>query len=217
MTTLVLIAKEPLPGRAKTRLSPPLTLEQAARIAAACIDDTVAALATVPANRRILFFEGDCIPAAAADYEVIAQPPGALDERLAWIFDHCDEPTLLVGMDTPQLTATHLAPALHEWDNAVDAWYGPASDGGFWALGMREPRGDLVRGVPMSRDDTGAAQLIRLESAGLRVGHLELLTDVDTIADALAVAASAPHSRFASELRGALSSTTPPPARAGED
>ncbi len=217
MTNLVLIAKQPVSGKAKTRLSPDLTLAQAARVAAACIDDTVAALALVPSTRRILFFDGDRAPASTADFEVIAQPSGELDERLAWIFDFLTEPTLLVGMDTPQLTPAHLAPALPSWPDDVDAWYGPASDGGFWALGMRDPRGDLVRGVPMSRDDTGAIQLARLESVGLRVGQLQQLTDVDTFADAIDVSAIAPHTRFARELARALASTTPPPVRAGGD
>ena len=217
MTTLIVIAKQPVPGRSKTRLNPPLSLEQAAQLAAACIDDTLAALSSAPASRRILFFEGALIPASAADLEVIAQPPGTLDERLAWLFDRCTEPTLLVGMDTPQLSATHLAPVLTAWSDEIDAWYGPATDGGFWALGMREPRGDLIRGVPMSQDNTGAMQLARLDSAGLRVGVLEQLTDVDTFADALAVAADAPHTRFARELGRIVASTTLPQAGAAED
>lgn len=204
MTTLVIIAKEPVAGKAKTRLHPPLSLTQAAQVAAACIDDTIAAMALVPASRRILFFEGRRVPSSAADLEVVRQPEGALDERLAWIFDYCAGPVLLVGMDTPQLTAAHLAPVLSD-GGEVDAWYGPAADGGFWALGMREPRGDLIRGVPMSREDTGAIQLDRLVSAGMRVTRLAQLTDVDTIADAQVVAAEAPHTRFARELHAALS------------
>jgi glycosyltransferase A (GT-A) superfamily protein (DUF2064 family) len=214
MTTLVLIAKEPLPGKAKTRLHPPLTLEQAARIAAACIDDTIAVINSVAATRRILFFGGQHVPLSADGFEILAQPPGTLDERLGWLFDYCTEPTVLVGMDTPQLTARHLAPMFPTWTDEVDAWFGPAADGGFWCLGMREPRGDLVRGVVMSRDDTGDSQLARLASAGLRVGRLDKLTDVDVIADAITVASGAPQTRFAHELRSAMS--TLPPACAPE-
>lgn len=200
MTTLVLIAKEPLPGRAKTRLHPPLTLEQAAILAAAAIDDTLAALESLPATRRILLFEGNQRPPRSEDYDVTEQISGTLDERLGAIFDECEGPTLLIGMDTPQLTADDLVPAFIGWPETVDAWFGPASDGGFWALGMREPRGDLIRGVPMSQSDTGAAQLERLDRAGLRVGHLPILTDVDTIESARAVAEIAPHTTFARVL-----------------
>ena len=203
MTTLVLIAKEPLPGKAKTRLHPPLTLEQAARLAAAAIDDTLAALQSVPATRRILLFEGNRLPPRSEDYAVIGQTTGTLDVRLGAIFDECDEPMLLIGMDTPQLTADDLAPAFAEWDehSDIDAWFGPATDGGFWALGMREPRGELIRGVEMSLDDTGGRQLARLKDAGLTVGMLSTLTDVDTIDSAREVAAIAPQTLFARTLR----------------
>ncbi|CAN5181786.1 DUF2064 domain-containing protein [soil metagenome] len=202
MTTLVLIAKEPLPGRAKTRLHPPLSLEQAAALAAASIDDTLAALATLPAARRVLLFEGDAVPARAQGYDVVPQTGGGLDERLAAAFDDCEGPTLLIGMDTPQVTVTDLLPAFQAWPHDVDAWFGPATDGGFWALGMREPRGGLIRGVPMSRDDTGRVQRERLERAGLRVSILPTLTDVDTIDSAREVAALAPGTLFARTLAG---------------
>jgi uncharacterized protein len=204
VTTLVLIAKEPLPGRAKTRLHPPLTLEQAATLAAAAIDDTLLAMQSLPATRRILLFEGNRTPARSEHYDVTGQTTGTLDIRLGAIFDECDEPMLLIGMDTPQLTSDDLAPAFGGWPldehSEIDAWFGPAGDGGFWALGMREPRGDLIRGVEMSQDDTGAAQLARLEHAGLRVGTLPTLTDVDTIDSAREVATLAPHTLFARTL-----------------
>lgn len=202
MTTLVVIAKEPLPGKAKTRLHPPLTLEQAAHLAAAAIDDTLLAMESLPATRRILLFEGNRLPPRSEPYDVTGQTSGTLDARLGAIFDECEGETLLIGMDTPQLTAADLAPAFESWPADIDAWFGPASDGGFWALGMREPRGDLIRGVPMSQDDTGAIQLARLRSAGLRVGPLPTLTDVDTIDTAREVAALAPHTSFAALLAG---------------
>lgn len=205
MTTLVLIAKEPLPGKAKTRLHPPLTLEQAAILAAASIDDTLVALRSVPATRRILLFEGNLVPAGSEDYVVTGQIAGTLDQRLGAIFDECHEPMLLIGMDTPQVTADDLAPAFSGWpfdhDGDIDAWFGPAQDGGFWALGMREPRGDLIRGIEMSQDDTGAAQLARLQHADLTIGMLTTLTDVDTIDSAREVAELAPQTLFARKLR----------------
>ena len=199
MTTLIIIAKETLPGRVKTRLHPPLSLEQAAELAAASVADTLETLAAMPADRHILLFDGVNPPPNSERFEVIPQSAGDLDERLASIFDLVTGRTLLVGMDTPQLTAAHLAPILDP-SPSVDAWFGPARDGGFWALGMEEPRGDLIRGVPMSRDDTGAIQLSRLHSAGLKVKILSPLTDVDTIANAYDVALAAPDSRFARTL-----------------
>ena len=200
MTTLIIIAKETIPGRVKTRLTPQLSFGQAATLAALSISDTVAAVEPLPASRRILLFEGARTPAGTDDYDVVHQVRGDLDERLAAVFDQVSGPTVLIGMDTPQLSAADLAPAF-PWPTGVDAYFAPASDGGFWALGMADPRGDLIRGVPMSRDDTGRIQLGRLLAAGLNVRLLPELLDVDTFDDALEVAALAPHTAFAAELR----------------
>ncbi|TDW30722.1 TIGR04282 family arsenosugar biosynthesis glycosyltransferase [Cryobacterium psychrophilum] len=206
MTVLVVIAKECLPGRVKTRLHPPLSLEQAALLAAASLDDTLTAVASLPATRRVLAFDGDIPPAAAAGWEILPQVSGSLDERLAAIFDTFDEPTVLIGMDTPQVTAELLAPVFAS-DAETDAWLGLAEDGGFWALAMNKPNGALILGVPMSRGDTGAHQLDRLTDAGLRVSQLPPLVDVDTIDDAHFVAAAAPHGHFAVTLATILDAT----------
>lgn len=201
MTALVVIAKECLPGRVKTRLHPPFSLEQAAELAAASLDDTLSTLAALPFARRILAFDGRTPPHLAHGWEVVPQADGGLDERLGAVFDAVTGPMVLVGMDTPQVGAEMLSAVLPAWPHDADAVLGPAVDGGFWALGMREPRGDLIRGVPMSRDDTGVRQLGRLSDAGLRVRLLPPLHDVDDIASARRVAAAAPRGRFAATLR----------------
>lgn len=198
MSALVVIAKECLPGRVKTRLHPPFTMVEAAAIASASLAATLEAARRVPADRRILYFAGDPARTPHAGFEVIAQPRGALDERLAAIFDRLDEPTLLIGMDTPQLRAGDL-----RWPESADAVLGFAADGGFWALGMRRPRGDVIRGVPMSRPDTGALQLAALARAGLTVDLLDTLRDVDLAGDAQAVAAQIPGSAFARAVSAA--------------
>ncbi|MER6383005.1 TIGR04282 family arsenosugar biosynthesis glycosyltransferase [Streptomyces sp. NPDC001250] len=196
MTTLLVIAKEPLPGRVKTRLTPPFTPRQAARLAEAALVDTLHAVAAAPATRRVLVLDGAPGPWLPSGFEVLPQCAGGLDERLADAFAHCSGPALLIGMDTPQVT-----PELLTVDFAgCDAYLGPAEDGGFWALGLAEPDPALLRGVPMSTPETGAAQRERLLAAGLRVRELPRLRDVDTAADAHAVAALAPHGRFAARL-----------------
>jgi glycosyltransferase A (GT-A) superfamily protein (DUF2064 family) len=144
-TTLLIIAKQPLPGRVKTRLVPPCTHEQASALAEAALT-----------------------------------------------------------MD---------------WHGA-DAVFGPAADGGFWALGLRVPDPALLRGVPMSTPATGAIQRARLLAAGLRVADLPRLRDVDTAADAVAVARQAPRSRFAARARDlamVLSPADPGEGVIGED
>jgi glycosyltransferase A (GT-A) superfamily protein (DUF2064 family) len=202
MTNIVVIAKETIPGKVKTRLHPPFSLEQAAALAAASLSDTLRAVATLRATDQILYFDGTLLPEGATAFRVIPQSQGTLDERIGALFDVCTGPTLLVGMDTPQLSREHLAQVFDNWPDDVDAWFGPATDGGFWALGLRVPNGDLVRGVPMSRDDTGVIQLCRLTAAGLRVRLLPPLTDVDTVDSANEVAMIAPGGEFAATLAG---------------
>ena len=196
-TTLLIIAKQPVPGKVKTRLVPPCTYEQAATLAAAALADTLHTLLLVPARRRVLVLDGQPGPWLPPGFEIVPQRGGLLDERLAWAFAAARGPALLIGMDTPQVTPDLLAV---DWDDA-DAVFGPAADGGFWALGLRAPDPDLLRGVPVSTARTGAIQRARLVTAGLRVVDLPQLRDVDTAADALAVAREAPQSRFAARAR----------------
>ncbi|MGP2440439.1 TIGR04282 family arsenosugar biosynthesis glycosyltransferase [Streptomyces sp. JW3] len=193
-TTLLVIAKEPRPGRVKTRLTPPFTPAEAAALAEAALADTLDAVAQAPARRRVLVLDGVPGPWLPPGFDVVPQCAGGLDERLAAAFAGCAGPALLIGMDTPQIT-----PELLTVDFAdCDAWFGPAVDGGFWALGLADPDPALLRGVPMSTPHTGAAQRARL--AGLRVRDLPPLRDVDTAADARLVAAEAPGGRFAARL-----------------
>lgn len=200
-TTLLVIAKEPLPGRVKTRLTPPFSPAEAARLAEAALADTLRTVRALPAARRVVVLDGRPGPWLPPGVEVVAQGPGGLDERLAAAFAACTGPALLIGMDTPQITASDLAPALSPgaWEDC-DAWFGPAEDGGFWALGLAEPDPGLLLGVPMSVPETGAVQRRRLVDAGLAVRDLPRLRDVDTAADAAHVAALAPHGRFAAAL-----------------
>ncbi|MFF0277040.1 DUF2064 domain-containing protein [Streptomyces sp. NPDC004330] len=198
-TTLLVIAKEPVPGRVKTRLTPPFTPEQAAALAEAALLDTLAVAAATPADRHLLVLDGTPGPWVPPGFEVVPQSGGGLDERLAAAFAACPGPALLIGMDTPQITPDVLSRALVF--DAHDAWFGPAADGGFWALGLAAPDPTLLLGVPMSVPETGAVQYARLRAAGLRTGTLPLLRDVDTAADADEVAALAPAGRFSARYR----------------
>ncbi|WP_308408197.1 TIGR04282 family arsenosugar biosynthesis glycosyltransferase [Streptomyces mayonensis] len=202
-TTLLVVAKQPLPGRVKTRLTPPFAPAEAAALAEASLTDTLRAVAATPARRRVLVLAGEPGPWLPPGFDVVPQCAGGLDERLADAFAGCTGPALLIGMDTPQVT-----PDLLDVDfTGCDAYFGPAEDGGFWALGLARPEPALLRGVPMSSPVTGAVQRERLLAAGLRVRELPLLRDVDTAADARAVAELAPHGRFAARLAACLPAT----------
>ena len=197
--TVIVIAKQPVPGRVNTRLVPPLTHGQVAELAAAALADTLDAVERCTAQRRVLAFAGDARGWLRAGWQHVGQPEGGLGERLVAAFAATRGPAVLVGMDTPQLMPAQL----HAFDpDRFDACLGPARDGGYWAIGLADPScaGRAIRGVPMSTDHTGEVQLRRLNSLGLRVQLLEPLTDVDTIDTAHEVARAAPHTRFAAAL-----------------
>ncbi|TDB73589.1 DUF2064 domain-containing protein [Micromonospora sp. KC721] len=217
MTVLLVVAKAPVPGAVKTRLCPPATPRRAARIAAAALRDTLDAVTDTAGVTPVLALAGrfaDGVRAAelttaTAGWTVLPQRGADLADRL--VNAHADvadawpgRPVLQIGMDTPQLTPKRLAAAVRTLtDPATDAVLGRAEDGGWWALGLRDPRqAALLRAVPMSTADTGRLTLAALAGAGVRVAALPVLRDVDGWADALAVAASSPRGRFALEVAG---------------
>ncbi|WP_406341635.1 DUF2064 domain-containing protein [Streptomyces sp. NBC_00648] len=211
--TLLVIAKAPVPGRVKTRLTPPYSPEEAARIAEAALADTLDAVLAAPARRRVLVLDGAPGPWLPPGIEVVPQCAGGLDERLAAAFARDPGPALLIGMDTPQVSPALLAPALAGWGPG-EAWFGPAADGGFWSLGLTAPDPALLRGVPMSVPETGAVQRRRLVDVGLTVHELPPLRDVDTAADVREVAALAPDGRFARAVAACTGGSVKAVARA---
>jgi rSAM/selenodomain-associated transferase 1 len=198
--SLLVIAKEPVPGRVKTRLTPPCTPAQGAALAAAALEDTLlAALAAERAGRRILVLDGDPGDWVPDGFHVVPQRGDGLAERLAAAFEDAGGPAFLVGMDTPQVTPALLDAGLAAVEYG-DAAFGGALDGGYWGIGLHRADPKVFRDVPMSEDHTGAVQRARLTALGLRTAFLPPLLDVDTIADARTVAAEAPDTRFAATL-----------------
>ncbi|PZF85518.1 TIGR04282 family arsenosugar biosynthesis glycosyltransferase [Micromonospora deserti] len=221
MTVLLVMAKAPVAGEVKTRLCPPASPRQAARIAAAALRDTVEAVRAAPGVVPVLALrgrfadaeDGPALRAAVAGWTVLAQRGGDLGDRLANA--HADvaaawpgRPVLQIGMDTPQLTSALLGAAARRLaaggvppGRAADALLGGAADGGWWALGLRDPRhAEVLRTVPMSTAETGRRTWAALDRRGLRVAPLPVVRDVDEWADALAVAAAVPGSRFARQV-----------------
>ncbi|MGI4894462.1 MAG: DUF2064 domain-containing protein [Janthinobacterium lividum] len=208
---VLVIAKEPRPGRVKTRLQSRFPPHVAAELAAAALQDTIAAVRASGADCTVVL-DGAPGPYLPPDTEVLTQRGAGLDERIAAAFDDAfsrrlidlpapDGPILLIGMDTPQVDADLLRGIDF---TGADAVLGLAADGGFWALGLREPHPEALLGVPMSTAGTGAEQLRRLRAAGLRVTLLPTMVDVDTPVEAEQVAAGAPLTRFAATHRRAV-------------
>jgi glycosyltransferase A (GT-A) superfamily protein (DUF2064 family) len=184
---LIVLAKAPVAGWAKTRLSPPLRPAQAALLAEAALLDTLAAVLATAARRRVLVLDGEPGGWLPAGFELLAQRDGDLSVRLADAFAEVGEAALLIGMDTPQVSPSLLDAGLDALlAEGTDAVIGHTLDGGYWTIGLRDPDRRVFAGVPMSTPHTGAAQSERLDQLGLRTATLAVLRDVDLYDVALA-------------------------------
>jgi glycosyltransferase A (GT-A) superfamily protein (DUF2064 family) len=200
--TLLVVAKAPVAGLAKTRLAAAVGAEAAASLAAAALLDTLDAVRQVDVTARVVALTGDLslahrsdeLDVMLADFVVLPQRGDGLDQRL--VAAHADAggvaggPVLQIGMDTPQVDADLLlASARCLAGPGVDAVLGPATDGGWWALGLSDPEdASFLHGIPMSQSDTGARTLDGLRRTVGTVRELPVLTDVDTVDDLWLVA-----------------------------
>ena len=159
--TLLVVAKAPEPGRAKTRLAAAVGDRVAAEIAAAALLDTLDATAATPVAARVVALTGELDAAAGAadirrrleSFTVIGQRGDDFADRLANA--HADaadgQPVLQIGMDTPQVTDALLASCARRLLQA-QAVLGLACDGGWWVLGLQTPAtAECLRSVPMSQ------------------------------------------------------------------
>lgn len=201
MTALIVLAKVPRPGHSKTRLCPPCTLQEASLLAEAALDDTLDAVRLASVERRIVAIDGDPDKWSADGFEVIRQRGSSLDRRLAAVFADVGGRSLLIGMDTPQVTAALLNASVSALEDAqANAVVGPTPDGGYWAVGLERPDERVFGEVPMSSCETCAVQLARLRELELAVRLLPALEDVDDFRSATRVAQCAPGTEFASTL-----------------
>ncbi|OBK53763.1 DUF2064 domain-containing protein [Mycobacterium sp. 1081908.1] len=212
--TVLVVAKAPEPGRAKTRLAATVGDGVAADIAAAALLDTLDAVAAAPVAARVVALTGDLGAAARAaeirrrleSFTVITQRGDDFADRLANA--HADSgdgyPVLQIGMDTPQVSAELLTDCARRLVGSP-AILGLAHDGGWWVLGVRTPSmAECLRGVPMSRPDTGELTLKALRDNGIDVAPVQRLADIDVVDDVAAVRdACAADSRFARVTRAA--------------
>lgn len=214
--TVLVVAKAPVPGLAKTRLAATLGEQVAADIAAAALLDTLDAVADTPVTHRVVAMTGDLDRACRADeirarlasFTVVGQRGDGFADRL--IHAHADasalgggQPVVQIGMDTPQVSAELLAGCARLL-RTVPALLGMARDGGWWVLGITDAAtAQCLRDVPMSLPETGAVTLAALHDTGISVNLVEELHDVDTIGDVpLVRAACRPSSRFAHVTQG---------------
>lgn len=205
---VLVVAKAPVPGQAKTRLARRVGEREAADLAAAALLDTLDACVGFGA-RRHLALAGNLDDACRADeirealrgWQVFSQRGDSFGERLAVahrvLADAGPGPVLQVGMDTPQVTPRLLdetAARIRPGGGVL----GPAQDGGWWLLGLDQPAAaEVLAGVPMSTSRTAFDTRRALTGWGVRLTAGRTLRDVDTAADAELVALEAPGTRFA--------------------
>ena len=179
---LVVVGKAPEPGRAKTRLVPPLSEVEAAEVAWAFVQDTCAlavrlgweqvSLVHPPGPRDLLSTLG---------VTLVPQRGQGLGDALAEAFaEHAGfDQTVLIASDTPDLPIALVEQASHELASS-DVVIGPATDGGYYLLGMRAPHPGLFEAIAWSTDRVYAQTLARAEALGLRTAVLPTWADVDT-------------------------------------
>ena len=219
MTEIVLVvAKAPGGGRSKTRLVPPLDATEAAALHEALLLDTVAACRREATDVRILFADaGDREPLEALlpGVPLVHQEGRGLADALRFGFARHlpDGPVAIVSSDVPGLPRGALTSSFAALAGGADVVLGPALDGGYWLIAMRNAHEQPFVEIPWSTPAVCSVTRSRCADAGLRVVELALWRDLDTLVD-LAFALRADELGGAprtAELLGRLAPSLPAP------
>lgn len=184
------IAKAPQPGAVKTRLCPPLDLWQAALLHGAFLRDTLTSALTIRDASVTLFHPPVADPRMLADLTPdgmarVAESGSGLGHAMRDAFQHLfstgAHSAVLIGSDLPTLPAAHIDAAFTALERgSCDVVLGPAEDGGYYLIGLREPRPSLFERIDWSTDRVLEQTRDRARSAGLRVTHIGPWHDVDS-------------------------------------
>ncbi|WP_324751865.1 TIGR04282 family arsenosugar biosynthesis glycosyltransferase [Roseovarius sp. Pro17] len=189
--TLVIMLKEPRPGRVKTRLGRDIGMvpaawwfrHQTARLLREVQDPRWRVVLAVAPDREGL--RSRVWPAHLAR---IAQGRGTLGDRMARIMRSLPPtlapgPVCIIGGDIPGVRRAHVARAFKAL-GAHDAAFGPAPDGGYWLIGLKRIRATpagFLQNVHWSSADALTDSMASLP--GMRIALVDTLSDVDTAAD----------------------------------
>lgn len=184
---LIVVAKQPTPGATKTRLSPPLSQEQAASLYECFLLDTLDLIRKVqgiqPAIAYLPEKASDYFAGLAPDFDLLLQSGRDLGERLDNALSHylnagyCN--AVIMDSDSPTLPASCLSAAFARLNGGSDVVIGPCEDGGYYLIGMKKPHPRLLREVRMSTPQVTADTLAVAVEEGLQVGLLPTWYDVD--------------------------------------
>ncbi|WP_211257528.1 TIGR04282 family arsenosugar biosynthesis glycosyltransferase [Muricoccus aerilatus] len=176
---VALFARFPEPGRAKTRLIPTLGAEGAAALHRRLTERALSALRAsgLPFELRHTGAAPEAFRAWLGEEVPLAeQGEGDLGARMAWAA--ADAPAILVGADLPDLLPRHLIAAAAALESHP-AVIGPAEDGGYWLLGLREPMPSLFEPMAWGTETVFAETMTRFAAGGVTPALLETLADLD--------------------------------------
>ncbi|RSK50290.1 TIGR04282 family arsenosugar biosynthesis glycosyltransferase [Hymenobacter rigui] len=189
MPHLLIFARHPELGRVKTRLAATVGAEGALAVYKELLAHTRAVVAPLPVHKTVWLAEAPTSPRQAAEwpgYEPLLQPAGDLGRKMQVAFEHAFAQhagqVLIIGTDCPGLTTAHLTEAF-EALHTHDVVLGPAADGGYYLLGMRQLYPQLFQGKNWSTATVRAETLADIRNLNLRLHQLPELQDIDTSAD----------------------------------
>jgi len=196
-STLIMMVKEPRAGNVKTRLAKGVGYGRATMLFRKMLGATIreatkgswcVTLAVDPPGATRRFAKLLRLPEIGRGITLVGQSSGDLGDRLHdAIANAAKGPVVLIGGDAPQLRATDLRAAF-EILREKDAVFGPATDGGFWLMGLagRRRAPELFQRVRWSTEHTLTDTVATLPS-DFEIGRLQALTDVDEAHDLCAV------------------------------
>ncbi len=192
---LAVMAKAPRPGKVKTRLSPPLTLEQTAALNICFLRDTTRNIAEVaaPGDAAGMVCYTPVGDEAAFDgilpagFVLIPQRGDAFGERLLAAAEDilaCGFGAVcLIDSDSPTLPATALQDAVVELARPGDrVVLGPSDDGGYYLIGLKQAHAAPFERITWSTASVYPETVERVREAGIELVELPLWYDVDDAA-----------------------------------
>jgi uncharacterized protein len=184
-TTLLIFARYPVAGAAKTRLIPALGAEGAAAAHRLLCEVTLATARNSIMAKCVAYFGGDLAEFQnwlGTDISYEQQIDGDLGEKLtaaaASQFQQGVKKLLIVGSDCPYITPDHYAEATKALDTH-DVVIGPALDGGYYLIGLRAVHPLLFANINWSTDKVFAQTCNAAANLGLKVHVLDILSDID--------------------------------------
>lgn len=181
---LLVFGKAPIAGEVKTRLIPELGAEGAAQLheelLAVCLKKVALVQSAAVEIWGALDLNHACF--AAQKWPRYRQEGGDLGEKMAFALEGAltrSNQALLLGTDSPALSAETLTTGLESLRSGYDAVIVPAEDGGYVAIGMRQVGRKLFEGIDWGGDRVYAQTVERFEQLGWRWRALEMCWDID--------------------------------------